>query len=630
MGWFGSLQLAYKYAYDSICDANMRRALLTFDHSIVLGSLFVLVILAGVCRVIYNKRRLKKYTKRAQLESAHGQEERVELNKRELDEGDLFGIRAIQSGYFGGVAQSRPSSVAGDHEGEQSSSSNTLLGSHPSPRAGPASPMSSVLTLPLEARHSSPLRKTVISTNEDRPQTSSRAQTKSMLQPSDAELHGSINHDPAVNMYLNVPPSPTAQSRPSSSGFMSRSRSSSDGSPEETPEQSPDSSTFPSRTSHYGGTYVPSSGPQLAVPNRVRDPSRPDSTSQYPEHEIHSQSASIISRDSDATIRDNNRSIRSSIQEEAEFSTRPTNSRHFSYETTPSIQEEEFHTRPTNSRHFSYERTPSIQEEEFPTRLPTGSRQVSDVSRSSIQEEEYFTVQPSRPSSGRPYSARSSSYNRPYGSHGTDVPVPKIPQATATTTAAGDWGAAIFEDIDQSIQDTRTNPSYHTSHLSDSSSIYSTAQRQSTGPQTTMDPRAHFSRTSTGRGYPEQMANIAPSHELSSQSTASQTTTTASEGTRRDSDASSRLPSSGDTSKTSSHRNTRELGDFYDSYWRQSQQPSPQPPSSSSSSSNNTRMEEKAREGRRQNQLEINVPTIAEVPSPLATPVPSAGIGKAM
>lgn len=205
------------------------------------------------------------------------------------------------------------------------------------------------------------------------------------------------------------------------------------------------------------------------------------------------------------------------------------------------------------------------------------------------------------------------------------VPVPKIPQATTTASAAGDWGAAIFKDIDQSIQDTRTNPSYHTSHLSDSSSIYSTAQRQSTGPQTTMDPRAHFSRISTGRGYPEQMANIAPSQELSGQSTASQTTT-ASEGTRRDSDASSRLPSSGDTSKTSSHRNTRELGDFYDSYWRQSQQPSPQP----TSSSNSTRTEEKAREGRRQNQLEINVPTIAEVPSPLATPVPSAGIGKAM
>ena len=342
--------------------------------------------------------RLKKYTKKAQLEAANGQDERVELNKRELDEGDLFGIRAIQSGYFGGVAQSRPSSVAGDHEGEQSSS-NTLLGGHPSPKVGATSPMSSTLTLPLEARHSSsPLRKTVISTDDDGPQTSSRAQAKSMLQPSDAEMHGSINHDPAVNMYLNVPPSPTAQSRPSSSGFMSRSRSSSDGSPEETPEASPESSKFPSRNSHYGGTYVPRSGPQLAVPSEVRDPTRPVSASQYPEDEIHSQSASIISRDSDATIRDNNRSLRSSIQEETEFTTRPT-----------------------NSRHFSFERTPSIREEEFPTRLPTGSRQVSDMSRASIQEEDTFTVRPSRPSSlSRPYSARSSSYKNPYNSDNTN------------------------------------------------------------------------------------------------------------------------------------------------------------------------------------------------------------------
>jgi hypothetical protein len=32
------------------------------------------------------------------------------INRRELDEGDLFGVRALEGGYFGGVAQSRPSS----------------------------------------------------------------------------------------------------------------------------------------------------------------------------------------------------------------------------------------------------------------------------------------------------------------------------------------------------------------------------------------------------------------------------------------------------------------------------------------------------------------------------------------
>ena len=344
-------------------------------------------------------RRLNKYTKKAQLEAGNGNDERLELNKRELDEGDLFGIRAIQSGYFGGVAQSRPSSVAGDHspEGEPSSASNTLLGGHQSPKMGATSPMSSVLTLPLEARHSSsPLRKTVVSTNDERPYTASRS--KSTLQPSDAEVSGRINHDPAVNMHLNVPPSPTAPSRPSS-GYMSRSRSSSDESREETPEPSPESSTFPSPNSHYGGTYVPSSAPQLTVPSEVRDPSRPVSTSQYPEHVVHSQSASIVSRDSDATIRDNNGLMRSSIQEEGEFTARPT-----------------------HSRQFSYEATPSIQEEEFPTRMPTGSsRNTSYGTRSSIQDEDNFTALPSRPpSSGRAYSPRSSSYSTPYVSRNTD------------------------------------------------------------------------------------------------------------------------------------------------------------------------------------------------------------------
>ena len=314
----------------------------------------------------------------------------MELNKRELDEGDLFGVRAIQSGYFGGVAQSRPSSINGDHspEGERSSASNTLLGSHPSPKIGAASPMSSVLTLPLEARHSSsPLRKTAVSTNDGGPQTASRA--KSTLQPSDAEVARSINHDPAVNMHLNVPPSPTVPSQ-DSSGFMSRSRSSSEDSPDETPEPSPASSNFQSRNAHHG-TYVPSSAPQLAVPNQTRDPLRPVSTSQYPEHEIHSQSASIVSRESEPTVRHN------SIQEEGGFSTRPTDPRHFSYENTPPIQEG------------------------FHARMPTGP-QGSNMTRSYTQEEDDYTIKPTEQfSSGRPYSGRSSSYsNNPYAPHNTD------------------------------------------------------------------------------------------------------------------------------------------------------------------------------------------------------------------
>ena len=311
-------------------------------------------------------------------------EERVELNKRELDEGDLFGIRAIQSGYFGGVAQSRPSSIAEDRSDRDSMASNTLLGSHQSPERKVISPMSSVVTSPPEARTSSPLRHTVFSaTDPDRPRTSKRQAPhpiRSTLQPSDAQISGSVTHDPAVNMYLNVPPSPGATSRPSSSGFDSRSRSSSDGSPEreETPERSLESSSFP-QNSLYTGHYIPTAAPQLPLAGENRISTRPVSSAQYPEDGFQSQSASIISRNSDATIRDNHRSQRSSIQEENDFYTRPVKSR-------------------TNSR---------------------------GRTRSSIQEEEESAVMSNtRPvSSYRPYTTRTSMYgNSPPGPSGTSPP----------------------------------------------------------------------------------------------------------------------------------------------------------------------------------------------------------------
>ena len=252
--------------------------------------------------------------------------------------------------------------------------SNTLLGSHQSPERKGPSPMSSVVTLPLEARTASPLRHTVISASDpDRPWTPQRQgqqPVRSTLQPSDAQANGKVTHDPAVNMFLNVPPSPGATSRPSSYGFDSRSRSSSGGSigREETPERSPESPSFP-QNSHYSGHYIPTAAPQIPVTGENRSSARPSSSTQYPDYEPQSQSASIISRESDATIRDNNRSLRSSIQEEHDFSTRPVKSR-------------------TN----------------FMRR-----------NRSSIQEEDEFTVRPSsRPfSTYRPYPSRTSSYGNP-------------------------------------------------------------------------------------------------------------------------------------------------------------------------------------------------------------------------
>ena len=238
--------------------------------------------------------------------------------------------------------------------------SNTLLGSHHSPERKGPSPMSSVVTLPLEARTSpSPLRHIVVSaTDPDRPRMSTRQRPPPMgstLQPSDAQISGGVSHDPAVDMSISVPPSPGATSRPSYAGFDSHSRSSSDNSaePEGTLERSPESSSFPQH-SQYSGHYIPIAAPQLSVTGESKNSARPASSAPYPEYDPQSQSASTVSRDSDATIRGNNRL---SIQDEADFSTRPVKSRTNSMgKTRSSIQEEEDFTVRPNSRPISTHR----------------------------------------------------------------------------------------------------------------------------------------------------------------------------------------------------------------------------------------------------------------------------------
>lgn len=294
--------------------------------------------------------RLKRYTKKAEEEAVGGGEERVELNKREPDEGDLFGIRAIQSGYFGGVAQSRPSSIAEERSDRDSTASNTLLGSHHSSDKRGTSPMDSVVTLPLEARTSSPLRHTVISAADpDRPRTSKRQvphPIRSTLQPSDAETTGRINHDPSVNMYLNVPPSPGAMSRPSSSGSDIHSRSSSDDrKSDETSDRSTESSFFP-RNSQYGGHYIPTAAPQFTHSDNNRESVRAVSTVERSQYEPQSQHASIVSKESEATIRDHDRSVRSSIQEENNFTARPASSDPTARDRSSIQEEDEFTIRP--------------------------------------------------------------------------------------------------------------------------------------------------------------------------------------------------------------------------------------------------------------------------------------------
>ncbi|KAI9804443.1 MAG: hypothetical protein M1825_001342 [Sarcosagium campestre] len=94
MNAFGSLNLAIKYA-------------------IIFGILLVVVLIAGFIKLWASKRRIRRYTQRRQDEDASPRDARGvqgRANAVELDAGNLFGIRALEGGYFGGVYQSSPTS----------------------------------------------------------------------------------------------------------------------------------------------------------------------------------------------------------------------------------------------------------------------------------------------------------------------------------------------------------------------------------------------------------------------------------------------------------------------------------------------------------------------------------------
>lgn len=164
--------------------------------------------------------RLAKFVKKSEMEVVAPQEhqETQELNARQMEEGDLFGIRAIQSGYFGGVAQSRPVSPTGS---TISNPFQTPASSSPVPR----SPNSSVKDLPLlQVRQPSPtppqlgmprgflLRSESTRVLSPIPRHLSPRPHIRPLQPSEAELSGRINHDPVVNISMDNPPSPVFHS----------------------------------------------------------------------------------------------------------------------------------------------------------------------------------------------------------------------------------------------------------------------------------------------------------------------------------------------------------------------------------------------------------------------------------
>lgn len=77
--------------------------------AIVLGCLIGATFIAGFAKLAWNKRKLRKNAKKAELEASL-MSDKQKLVGRGAGEGDLFGVRAIEHGYFGGVSQSRPTS----------------------------------------------------------------------------------------------------------------------------------------------------------------------------------------------------------------------------------------------------------------------------------------------------------------------------------------------------------------------------------------------------------------------------------------------------------------------------------------------------------------------------------------
>ncbi|EON68380.1 hypothetical protein W97_07638 [Coniosporium apollinis CBS 100218] len=201
MGWFGNLGLAWKY-------------------TLVFGVLLLATLIAGAIKVMFDRRKLKKHMKLSEIESAHGgKEDQVQLNGREKDEGDLFGVRAIEAGFFGGVAQSRPTSLAGtpnsSRPGTPSMSSHTLVGSFASPKVVASTPSASVTSLPLVRTHSG-INLDAASPSKSRKVPPTISINGGGLQPSHAQINGRINHSNTVDMNLTVPPSPVHSETPRS------------------------------------------------------------------------------------------------------------------------------------------------------------------------------------------------------------------------------------------------------------------------------------------------------------------------------------------------------------------------------------------------------------------------------
>ncbi|ESZ96369.1 hypothetical protein SBOR_3252 [Sclerotinia borealis F-4128] len=178
MGWFGNQDLSAKFG-------------------IVLGGSIFVVLVAGLLKVWYNKRRLAKNIKIEEIEKANSTQER--LNIEDLGEGDLFGIRAIERGFFGGVSQSRSNSPAQSMFGPPSTTVTDLL--------EPPRNVESVRDSSTASSSSSLSRRSV---EISAPKSIKHKPKPLRIQPSDAEIRRSAMPN-AGGSY--IPPSPMKEAQ---------------------------------------------------------------------------------------------------------------------------------------------------------------------------------------------------------------------------------------------------------------------------------------------------------------------------------------------------------------------------------------------------------------------------------
>lgn len=219
---------------------------------------------------------MAKFVKEEQLEAGQ-KEDTVELTQREKDEGDLFGIRAIEAGFFAGVAQSRPTSRAGSVMDASTASSRTLTGGPTSPFIKNNMANNSALSLNLGSSRDSG----TLGDSESRRLSPPAIK----LRPSEAEMSGRHNHNAAVDMSLNVPPSPGYRSG-RSSGFGGSDDGENDGFTSPRSLSPNDARSNPQQYAPVPPLGSPSNPPETRLPtlpgSALRKESRSPSPQDYP------------------------------------------------------------------------------------------------------------------------------------------------------------------------------------------------------------------------------------------------------------------------------------------------------------------------------------------------------------